>query len=180
MSSMLKNLFSAIGVLTILMLSFILGQRVVKPIVITEIKRDTILVEKPVPRDVEKIRTEFVYVEIPADTIVKEVVRVDSVLVAIEVERRVYSDERYRAVVSGAAVGDIRPSLDEMEIYTNTETRIIDHKSPKFRPYLRGSIGQEAVGLGCGISFNGVADIDLQYMRVGSKNAIIIGANYKF
>jgi hypothetical protein len=132
----------------------------------------------PVLYKVEKVRTEYVYVPTPADTVVVE--RVDSVLIAVDIERRVYQDSLYRAVVSGAVVGNIHPTLDEIDIYARNETRVIEHKAPMFRPYIRGSIGKETLGIGGGISIKDRVDVDVQYMRMGNSNMVVVGANYRF
>lgn len=158
---------------------FSLGRNSVDiPEITTEIKWDTLRVEVPVPYKVDKVRTEYVYVHTPADTVVIE--RVDSVLVAVDIERRVYQDSLYRAVVSGAVVGDIHPTLESMDIYAKTETRIVEHKAPMFRPYIRGSVGQELMGIGGGVSIKDRVDVDVQYMRMGNNNMVVIGANYRF
>lgn len=175
-----KTWLAIIGVISLIGLSFFVGRNSVQPNIITEIKWDTLRVEMPVPYKVEKVRKEYVYVHTPADTVVKEVVRVDSVLVAVDIERRVYGDDRYRAVVSGAVVGNIRPTLESIDIYAKTETRIIEHKAPMFRPYIRGSVGKELLGLGGGVSIKDRVDIDVQYMRMGNNNMVVFGANYRF
>lgn len=158
---------------------FLLGRNSVDmPEIITETKWDTVTIEKPVPYNAEKVRTEYVYVPTPSDTVIIE--RVDSVLVAADIERRVYRDSSYRAVVSGAVVGDIHPTLEEMEVYARSETRIIEHKAPTFRPYIRGSMGKELIGIGGGISIKDRVDVDVQYMRMGNNNMVVFGANYRF
>ena len=181
MVSRLKTILAIIGIIVLCALCFIVGRwGVHHKEITTEIRWDTLILEKPIPCVIEKVRTEYVYVHTPADTVVKEVVRVDSVLVAVDIERRVYQDSSYRAVVSGAVVGDIYPSLDEIDIYTKTETRIIEHKAPMFRPYIRSSVGQELIGVGGGVSIKDRVDVDVQYMRMGNKNMVVVGANYRF
>lgn len=175
-----KTWLAIIGVISLIGLSFFVGRKSVHPNITTEIRWDTLRVEVPVPYEVEKVRTEYVYVPTPADTVVKEVVRVDSVLVAVDIERRVYGDDRYRAVVSGAVVGDIHPTLDHIDIYSRNETRIIEHKAPMFRPYIRGSVGKELIGIGGGVSIKDRVDVDVQYMRMANKNMVVVGANYRF
>lgn len=175
-----KTWLAIIGVISLIGLSFFVGRKSVQPTITTEIKWDTLRIEVPVPYKVEKVRKEYVYVPTPADTVVKEVVRVDSVLVAVDIERRVYGDDRYRAVVSGAVVGDIHPILESMDIYAKTETRIIEHKAPMFRPYIRGSVGKELMGIGGGVSIKDRVDVDVQYMRMANKNMVVVGANYRF
>jgi hypothetical protein len=169
-----------IGVISLIALSFFIGRKSVQPKITTEVICDTVRVEVPVPYKVETVRKEYVYVTTPADTVVKEVVQIDSVLVAVDIERRVYGDERYRAVVSGAVVGNIHPTLDEIDIYSRNETRVIEHKAPICRPYIRGSVGKELMGIGGGVSFKDRVDVDMQYMRVGKNNMVVVGANYRF
>lgn len=168
---------------------FVLGRKSVDiPKITTEVRWDTLRIEKPIPHEIEKVRTEYVYVPTPsdtvvierADTIVREVVRVDSVLVAVDIERKVYQDSLYRAVVSGAVVGDIHPSLDEIDIYSRTEIRTIQYPPPMFRPYIRGSVGKELMGIGGGVSIKDRVDVDVQYMRMGTKNMVVFGINYRF
>lgn len=178
-----KSLLIGIFTIGLMVTSFIIGRKSVNiPEITTEVKWDTLRIEKPVPHEIEKVRTEYVYVPTPADTVVieREVVRIDSVLVAVDVERRVYGDERYRAVVSGAVIGDIRPTLESMDIYQKTEIRTIEYKAPTFRPYIRGSVGKELMGIGGGVSIKDRVDVDVQYMRMGNKNMVVVGANYRF
>lgn len=176
----IKTIFAIIGIILCLATSFFLGSKSVQSTITTEIRWDTVRVEVPVPYKVETVRKEYVYVTTPADTVVKEVVQIDSVLVAVDIERRVYGDERYRAVVSGAVVGNIHPTLEEIDIYSRSETRIIEHKAPMFRPYIRGSVGKELMGIGCGVSIKDRVDVDVQYMRMANKNMVVVGANYRF
>lgn len=178
MNLRLNNILSILGLIFLCVLCFIIGRWGGNPKVVTEIRCDTLTIEKPIPYEVEKVRTEYVYVHTPADTVVIE--RVDSVLVAVDIERRVYGDERYRAVVSGAVVGNIHPTLDHIDIYSRSETRTIEHKAPMFRPYIRASVGRELMGIGGGISIKDRVDVDVQYMRMGNNNMVVVGANYRF
>lgn len=178
MSLRLNNILSILGLIFLCVLCFIIGRLEGDTKVFTEIRWDTITIEKPVPYKVETVRTEYVYVHTPADTVVIE--RVDSVLVAVDIERRVYGDERYRAVVSGAVVGDIHPTLESIDVYTSKETKIIEPKQPLFKPYIRGSIGRGFIGFGGGVSIRDKIDADVQYVRAGDKGFIVTGINYKF
>ena len=175
-----KSLLITIVSIGLMIVCFVIGRKSVQPTITTEIRWDTLTIEKPIPYKVEKVRTEYVYVLTPSDTVVKEIVRVDSVLVAVDIERRVYQDSLYRAVVSGAVVGDIHPTLDHIDIYSRNETRIIEHKAPMVRPYIRGSVGRELMGIGGGVSIKDRVDVDVQYMRMGNKNMVVVGANYRF
>lgn len=175
---------NAIYILVAIAIGFLIGYfcqpKVVQETIVTRV--DTIVVNKPMPYKVEVVRKVSVpvYVPTPADTIV--VARVDSVLVEIpvEVERREYKDSMYRAVISGAVVGDIHPTLESMDIYAKSETCIVEHKAPTFRPYIRGSVGRELMGIGGGVSIKDRVDVDVQYMRMGAKNMVVVGANYRF
>lgn len=154
------------------------------PKVSTEIRWDTLHVEKPIPQYVDKVRTEYIYVHIPADTVVeervKEVVRVDSVLIPVDIERRVYGDSRFRAIVSGAVVGDIHPSLDEIDIYQKTEINTIENAPKLFSPYVSLCGGDGLWGIGGGVSIRQKVDLGAKYMRIDRKNAWMIEANYRF
>lgn len=141
---------------------------------------DTVRVEVPKLIEIEKVRTEYVYIPTPADTVVKEVVRVDSVMVAVEVERRVYQDSLYRAVVSGAVVGDIHPTLEDIDIYAKHTTTTIAVKPPLFAPFVSGAIGKDMVGLGGGVSIRAKHDIGAKVWQVEGKTKLTFEYSYKF
>ena len=182
MSSRL-NLVELIGIIALCALCFIVGSwGGCRNKVTTEIKWDTVRVEVPVPYKVEKVRKEYVYVPTPADTVVREVevVRVDSVLVAVDVESREYRDSSYRAVVSGAVVGDIHPILESMEVYARSETRVVERSAPMFRPYISASVGREMMGIGGGVSVKDRVDVGAKYMRAGNADVVMFEASYRF
>ena len=87
-----------------------------------------------------------------------------------------YQDSLYRAVVSGAVVGDIPTHYIDILV----SKLIIEHKAPMFRPYIRGSVGKELMGIGGGVSIKDRVDVDVQYMRMGNNNMVVVGANYRF
>lgn len=77
----------------------------------TLIVRDTIMRDRPVFVDRYLVRTDTVKLALHDTTL-----RVDSVLVDVPIERRIYEeDSLYRAVVSG-----YRPSLDSLLVYRTT------------------------------------------------------------
>ena len=77
----------------------------------TLVVRDTIMRDRPVFVDRYLVRTDTVKLAVHDTTL-----RVDSVLVDVPIERRVYEeDSLYRAVVSG-----YRPSLDSLLVYRTT------------------------------------------------------------
>lgn len=87
---------------------------------------DTVFYAKPEPMHIDVAHRTVTVPHLlfaPADTVVQTVVIAenrDSVTLSVPVERREYRDSTYRAVVSGAVVGDIRPSLDFIETYNRT------------------------------------------------------------
>lgn len=181
----IKSTFAIIGLILCLAIVFIAGRKSVNiPDVKTEIVHDTIRIDKPVLVTKDSIRVEYVYVKLKPDTVFVDrehvVIKTDSVQVPVNFERRTYGDDRYRAVVSGAAIGDMHPSLESIDIYSKTETKIVQYKAPTFRPYIRGSIGKEAIGIGGGVSIKDRVDIDVQYMRFRNDNMVVFGANYRF
>lgn len=179
MSSRLK----IIGLVVLCVLMFILGRKSVAEQEITTIERvDTVVVEKPMPYKVEVVRKVSVpvYVPTPADTVV--VARVDSVLVEVpvEVERREYKSEDYRAVVSGAKIGDVRPTLESMEIYSHNTTSIVEIKPPLFTPYISACGGKGIFGVGGGVSIMDKVDVGAKYLRVNNKDAWVLEASWRF
>lgn len=181
----IKSAFAVIGLILCLAIVFFAGRKSVNiPDVRTEIIHDTIRIDRPVLITKDSIRVEYVYVKLKPDTVFVDreqiIIKTDSVQVPVNFERRTYGDDRYRAVVSGAAIGDIHPSLESIDIYSKTETKIVQYNAPTFRPYIRGSVGKEAIGIGGGVSIKDRVDIDVQYMRFRNDNMVVFGANYRF
>ena len=83
----------------------------VEPVVQTDTLylRDTIRIDRPVPRIVRIVDTMLIPV---IDTVHTR----DSIFISIPREEKVYEDSTYRAVVSG-----FKPSLDSISIYRTTE-----------------------------------------------------------
>lgn len=114
-------------------IGFLVGYALHSPRTIIEqqTRIDTVFYRKPEPlrvdvghRTVTVPRLLFA----PADTVVRTVVvadNSDSVTLSVPVERREYCDSTYRAVVSGAVVGDIHPSLDFIETYNRTTIQTV-------------------------------------------------------
>lgn len=179
---MIKNILS-FGVLAILLLaSFLIGANSVSPITTTRILKDTIVVEKPIPYETVKIRTEYVYVpihDINTDD-AEDKYKADSVLIPTTIERRIYQDSLYRAVISGAVVGNVHPTLESIELYSSNNIQILSPKKPLFRPYFRGSIGKQTIGVGVGAEIKDKISLDIQYVQIGNRCATVLGVNYKF
>ena len=76
----------------------------------TIIRVDTFVIDRPVLVTKEKVRTELLPI--------RDTMRLtDTLYMALDIERREYAGEEYRAVVSGW-----RPSLDEIAVYPRTIT----------------------------------------------------------
>lgn len=150
----MKNTLYIVG----LVVAFFIGHYLATPEVVEveRVEHDTIFIDRPVPTNVT--RTEFrtlrlpVMLFAPADTVWRERTVVDSVDVAVSMERRMYEDSTYRAQVSGPTIGGLYPSLDWVEVYNRTTTIA---KKPN-----RWGIG---VQVGYGMSREGVSP----YIGVG-------------
>ena len=78
----------------------------------TVIHYDTVTAVRPIPTERTVIRTDTLTLAF-TDTIVKS----DSIIVTLPVERKVYEDSLYRAVISG-----IHPSLDTISVRSTYRT----------------------------------------------------------
>lgn len=154
----------------------------------TIIQWDTVYKEKPVPYKVETKTKEYIYVpdtvnrkntqqDVKQDSIPA---RQDSIPVVINIESKVYEDERFKAVISGPRIGEFSPNLDEINIYAKTETKIIEKPTPFITPYISSCVGKEIIGLGGGISIKQKVDIGCKYIRVNSNDFFVIEANFRF
>ena len=113
--------------------------------VVVEYRHDTITRVKPV------------YIastpEISTDTLILR--EHDTIAVPVPIERRVYADSNYRAVVSGW-----HPSLDSISVYPTTRVITIERERVE-KERSRWGLGIQA---GAGLSANGVA---VPYVGVG-------------
>ena len=143
-------------------------------------KIDTLTIEKPIPYKEEVVREVSVPVVVstPSDTVV--VVKHDTVYVKVEVERREYRNEQYRAIVSGARIGDLRPSLDEIEIYSTNEVTVMQPKVPFFRPIVSVGGGKSVFSIGGGVTIKQKFDLEAKYLRVDRKNHFMIEGGWRF
>lgn len=115
---------------TVFIIAFSMGRGTARPEIIDHsdtvivIRHDTTLIDSPVPVYREVVRTEYLAV---TDTIVRN----DTAFVPVPVERKVYEDSTYRAVVSG-----YHPSLDSLWIYKTkayiTVTNTVQEPRKKF------------------------------------------------
>ena len=119
------------------------AERNYKERVVVEYRTDTITRVKPVYiASTPEIRTDTLYLH-------------DTIAVPVPIERRVYADSNYRAVVSGW-----HPSLDSISVYPETRVITIERERVE-KERSRWGLGIQA---GAGLSANGVA---VPYVGVG-------------
>lgn len=161
--------------------AFFLGRASVDvPEITTIIERDTASYSKPLPDTVEKITT--IYIKVPervttpkdevADSVSVEVVERDSSEIAVDIERKVYEDERYKATISGPRIGEYSPVLESIDIYTQTETRIVQQPVKWIRPYVSALAGKDVLGIGGGVMIKERVSLGVKYMRVNNKDVV--------
>jgi hypothetical protein len=121
------------------------AERNYKPRVIVEHRRDTITRVKPVYIASTPI--------VRIDTLILR--ERDTIAVPVPIERRVYADSNYRAVVSGW-----HPSLDSISVYPETRVITIERERVE-KERSRWGLGIQA---GAGLSANGAA---VPYVGVG-------------
>jgi hypothetical protein len=143
-------------------------------------KIDTLKIKEPIIYKEEVVREVSVpiYVSTPSDTVV--VVKHDTVYVKVEVERREYRTEQYRAIISGARIGDLRPSLDELEIYSKSEVTVMQPKIPLFRPIVSVGGGKSVFSIGGGVTIKQKFDLEAKYLRVDNKDHFMIEGGWRF
>lgn len=156
------------------------------PEISTVIERDTASYDKPAPDTVEKITT--VYIKVPervttpkddvADSVSVEVVERDSSEVAVDIERKVYEDEKYKATISGPRIGEYSPVLESIDIYTETETRVVQRPVKWIRPYVSALAGKDVLGIGGGVMIKERVSLGVKYMRFNNKD--VVGAEMNF
>lgn len=178
-------LFSILLII-LLIITFILGRKSVDiPEAKTEIKIDTVYKEKPVPYKVETVETKYVYLPsepTPPDTVYmnKETAIVDSVKVAIDIERKTYQDSTFKATISGPRIGDFGPNLDDISIYSRTETKIVEKPYPFLVPYISFGGGKDILGIGGGVTIKQKVDLGAEYLRVKDQNMFMVRAGVRF
>ena len=153
-------------------------------VVTTHTTVDTVVHYKPLPtattttevRTISMPRLLFA----PADTVhtTTVIVKGDSVQLQVPIERRQYRDSSYYAVVSGAVVGDIHPTLESIETYSRNTVQTIEIHPPKVRPYVSGAFGKQSVGAGAGIVIGNKHAIGADYIYAGGQSNVM--ARYSF
>lgn len=178
-------LFSILLII-LLVITFILGRKSVDiPEIKTETKIDTVYKEKPVPYKVETVETKYVYLPsepTPPDTVYmnRETAIVDSVKVAIDIERKIYQDSTFKAIISGPRIGNYGPNLDDISIYSKTETKIVEKPYPFLVPYISFGGGKDIIGIGGGVTIKQKVDLGAKYLRIEEQNMFLVEANIRF
>jgi hypothetical protein len=176
-------LFSIILII-LLVITFVLGRKSVDiPEVKTETKIDTVYKDKPVPYKVETVQTEYVYLPSqpsPPDTVyLDREVKTDSVKVPIDIERKIYQDSTFKATVSGPRIGEYGPNLDDINIYSRTETKLVEKPYPFLVPYVSFGVGKDILGIGGGVTIKRRIDVGAKYLRVQEHNMFLVEANIR-
>ena len=146
---------------------------------------DTVVYYKPMPTaTTTEVRTISVprLLFAPADTIhtTTIVVKGDSVRVDVPVERNEYRDSTYYAIVSGAVVGNIHPTLEHIETYAKNTTQTTYIYPPKVRPYLSGALGKESIGAGAGVLIANKHAVGVDYTFAGGKGNLMVRYGFVF
>ena len=154
----------------------------------TTTRVDTIKYYKPLPITNPTIPNfslpQIIYA--PADTVVKTIVVTEDnkeTEVTFPIERREYRDSTYFAIVSGAVVGDSRPTLDYIETYNKTVTSEVVIQPKKLRPYVGASVGifgTWSVGVGGGLLIKDHHAVGAEYERTQTDNRIKLNYSYIF
>lgn len=122
----------------------------------------------------------------PTDTLVKTIIETDkgdSIEVSFPIEQREYKDSTYYAVVSGAVVGDRRPSLDYIETYSKTTTSEVVLQPKRLRPYIGCSVGifgTWSIGVGGGVLIKDHHAVGAEYEKTQMDNRIKLKYSYLF
>lgn len=165
-------------------ISFIIGRCSHKEITVEEtITRDTIRVFNSSPSAIHTtIHTIKVpcFVSIPNDTIVKERLIVDSVMIDAPFERVEYKDSTLYAIVSGVSIGGIRPSLEYYETYNTTTTRVEHYSPPLLSPYASIMVGYNSFGGGIGVFIREKHGIGVDYVNINGCESILGRYSFKF
>lgn len=179
---MLKWWHILIALVVGLLVGLLLGKE--HRVVTTHTTVDTIVHYKPLPTATATTEVRIISMPrllfAPADTVhtTTVIVKGDSVELQVPIERREYRDSSYYAVVSGAVVGDIHPTLEHIQTYSQNTVQTTYIYPPKVRPYLSGALGKESIGAGAGIVIANKHAIGVDYNYALGKGNLM--ARYTF
>lgn len=155
-----------------------------RKVITTHTTVDTVVYYRPLPT--QSTTTEVRTISLPrllfapADTVhtTTVIVKGESVELQVPIERREYRDSTYYAVVSGAVVGDIHPTLESIQTYSRNTVQTIELQPPKVRPYISGALGKQSIGAGGGVILFDKHGIGAEYTYAGGKGCLM--ARYTF
>lgn len=135
-------------------------------VVKTEYRTDTLRFVTPKEVRVDTFMREVIVPVtrvMPSDTIILTQIQKDSIYVNLPFERKVYEDSTYHAVISG-----YQPVLEEIDVYAKETIIHKEKSSPRFSPYVAGSIGFNGdVSLGGGVFFKDRDAIGIEWSNGG-------------
>ena len=140
---------------------------------------DTVVYYRPIPTNTTTAEVRTISVPrllfAPADTVhtTTIVVQGDSVEVSVPIERREYRDSNYYAVVSGAVVGDIHPTLETIKIYNRNTIQTVQVKPRLIRPYVSGMLGKESAGGGGGLIIANRYGVGANYIYAAERSHLM-------
>lgn len=162
----------------LLAVGFVLGYRVAHHNTSIQriVKLDTIRVLRPLPTSntlkFTKIFTlpKMLFVQSPI------VDNGDSIELTTIVEQREYGDSTYRAWVSGAIIGDCRPTLDSINVFQKTIIQNVPRPPKLVRPFATAavSIKGQSFSVGGGVVLKEKYGLGLDYNRTDNKDYILL------
>lgn len=163
-------------------------------IVTTHTTVDTVVYYKPMPTATTTTEVRIISMPrllfAPADTVQTTMVIVKSdslqhdlqhdLQLQVPIERREYRDSTYYAIVSGAVIGDIHPTLENIEIYNRNTVQTIELQPPKVRPYVSGALGKQSISAGGGVILFDKHGFGADYTYAGGKGYLMARYTYIF
>ena len=140
---------------------------------------DTVVYYRPIPTNTTTAEVRTISVPrllfAPADTVhtTTIVVQGDSVQMSVPIERREYRDSNYYAVVSGAVVGDIHPTLETIKTYNRNTVQTVQVKPRLIRPYVSGMLGKESAGGGGGLIIANRYGVGVNYIYAAERSHLM-------
>ena len=135
-------------------------------IIKTEYKTDTLRITNPAE---VRVDTFFQEVFIPTTiTNTDTLIIVDSVIIRLPFERKVYEDSTYRAVISG-----YKPVLEEFDVYARETTIYKEKTPPLLSPFVMGGLGlggSVSVGGGLFIRDKNAIGLELEIQGLTKSN----------
>ena len=91
--------------------------------------------------------------------------------VEVPIEKVVYKEKEFEATISGATIGNIKPTLDNITIYDRKRL---------FTPYASIMLGKDVFSVGGGVTIQEKHGIGVEYLNLGGKSAIGYKYTYNF